>query len=339
MKEPEKKADKALLKVIFAEVIKGFTYAEIPQYGEVCIRHLTNLDSAGIDLIKKQYFERAESKGLPTEKERLKDLNDLGQWTEEQDKYIQEQKKFLDNLYHTRSKLFLERDKADVNKKIRKTEKNLYESTIRKAELLGLTCELYADKKVSEYYIAFSLRHKNGEFLLETKNGRVDLGDMETNEFETIKEIYANKMSNFNSLNLKRISVSPFFLNFYSLCDKNPQIFYGKPIVELTFHQAELATYARSFMNLVENAKNQAPDYLFEDPDALLEYYEGQTSGEEMVESGEGKDGSTIVGATKQELEKVGVKKDENSKDLAKEAAKKGGSLSMQDLMKLHGLK
>ena len=333
------KVDKTLLKVVFAEVIKGFSFAEVPPYGEVKIRHLTNLDSAGIDLIKQKYYSKAKKRGLPTVKERLEDLNHLGHWTSNEENYLKEQKSFLDNLYQTRSQLFLERDKKDVNKKIRLTEKNIYESSMKKAELLGLTCELYSDKKVSEYYIAFSLRNKDGDFLLQTEGGEVQLGDMETREFESVKEIYSQKMSIFNSTNLKRVAVSPFFLNFYSLCDKNPQVFYGKPIVELTFHQAELATYAKSFMSLVENAKNQAPDYLFEDPDALLQYYEGQRTGEELADKGQDKDGSTIVGATKEEMEKIGVKKDKNSTDLAKEAASKGGSLSMQELMKLHGIK
>jgi hypothetical protein len=332
------KLDKSLLKVVFAEVIKGFSFAKIPDVGEVKINHLTNLDSAGIDLIRQKYFLKASEKGLPTEKERLAELNQQGSWTDLDERKLKEQKDFLDNLYQTRSQLFLERDKKDVNKKINQTQELIYNSEIKKIDLLGLTCELYSNKRVSEYYIAFSIRDKNNDFIYKNSSGDVDLGDLETHEFQTLKDIYTKKMSQFDSVNLKRVSVSPFFLNFYSLCDKNPQVFYGKPIVELTFHQAELATYARTFMALVENAKTPAPNYLFDDPDALIAYYEGQSKGEDLIEKGENSDGSTIVGASKEELSKLGVKK-EKGKDLAQEAASKGGSLSMQDLMKLHGIK
>ena len=49
--------------------------------------------------------------------------------------------------------------------------------------------------------------------------------------------------------------------------------------------------------------------------------------------------GSSLVGASKEELQSLGAS-DQNEEfvNLAKEAHKKGGELSMQDLMKLHGV-
>ncbi|NBV98834.1 MAG: hypothetical protein EBR67_04905, partial [Proteobacteria bacterium] len=48
---------------------------------------------------------------------------------------------------------------------------------------------------------------------------------------------------------------------------------------------------------------------------------------------------TSIVGATKEDLKRLGLKEDKTDGiDLAKEAAKKGGKLDMQDLIKLHGL-
>ena len=120
-------------------------------------------------------------------------------------------------------------------------------------------------------------------------------------------------------------------------------MFYGKAIVELTFHQAELVTYARKYMNMMENAKTPAPDYLAEDPDALIEYYEGSRNADHLVDSNSEKDATTIVGATNKEMEKFGLDKQDGQStkkiSLAEQASKKGGSLSMQDLMKIHGVK
>ena len=48
--------------------------------------------------------------------------------------------------------------------------------------------------------------------------------------------------------------------------------------------------------------------------------------------------GSSIVGASREEMNKLGAIDDgEKFIDLAAEAAKKGGSLSMEDMIKLHG--
>ena len=46
-----------------------------------------------------------------------------------------------------------------------------------------------------------------------------------------------------------------------------------------------------------------------------------------------------IVGATDSDMKKMGVEKPKKAQDLASQAASKGGTLSMQDLMKMHGVK
>ena len=96
-------------------------------------------------------------------------------------------------------------------------------------------------------------------------------------------------------------------------------------------------------MNLMENAKAPAPDYLYDDPDALIEYYEGSKNADHLIDSGSDKDETTIVGASNKEMEKLGLNKQEGQStkkiSLAEQASKKGGSLNMQDLMKIHGVK
>ena len=47
---------------------------------------------------------------------------------------------------------------------------------------------------------------------------------------------------------------------------------------------------------------------------------------------------SSIVGATKEDLEHLGVDMKTEGISLEQAAADKGGSLNMQDLMKLHGV-
>lgn len=332
--------DKLILKLIFAEVIQGFSLVNIPTFKEVKIKHLTSLDSAKIDILKEKYFDKAKQKGLPTEQEKLEELNKEGSWTHEDNEKIKELQNYLSNLHQTRKNLFIKRDIDPVDEKIKQAEAKIYRNISRKVELLGLTCDLYASKRISEYYILLSLRNTDDSMVFPIESTENFSNDLDTELFELIKFHYNNKIEKINSKNLKRISISPFFLNFYILCDKNPKNFFGKPIVELTFHQAELANHAKYMLSIIENAKNPAPDYLYNDPDELISFYEGQANSSKVEDMAQDKDGSSLVGATKEDLKNLGIEKDDsNSKDLVKEAAKKGGSLSMKDLMKLHGIK
>ncbi len=54
-----------------------------------------------------------------------------------------------------------------------------------------------------------------------------------------------------------------------------------------------------------------------------------------------GKDGaaSSIVGATQKDLEKAGIDNNSDVIDLSQKAKEKGGKLTMEDMMKLHGVK
>ena len=73
---------------------------------------------------------------------------------------------------------------------------------------------------------------------------------------------------------------------------------------------------------------------MYSDLDALIDWYEAAQKGEKLSAK-ELKDGSTVMGADKQELAAIRSGK-ENVIDLEKEAQKKGGELSMKDFIDLH---
>jgi hypothetical protein len=93
----------------------------------------------------------------------------------------------------------------------------------------------------------------------------------------------------------------------------------------------------------LSEAKHKPADELYEDPEKLIDWLESSKNAEEVLSKNEGNSKKTegaiatsIVGASKEDLEKIG--KDKNSISLHKEAEKKGGILSMEDLMKMHGI-
>jgi len=331
------KVDKNSLKVIFAEVINGYSSLYFKDFPNLRIKHLTNIDSSNIDIFKNHYFEKAKEDGLPNEFDRLEDLNKEKSWTQDDDRLLSTQENYLKNLEHTKSKLFLERDLKDVQKKIEEGEKTVTEKRYKRKDLIGFTAEDYAGKKVDDYYFHFSLTNKNGENYFTVE----EMDELDIEDLQRIKTKYQKKMSAFESVNLRRIAVSPFFLNFYLLCEGDPYVFYGKPVVNLSYFQAEVMSHGRRYKNLIENAKVDPPDYLYEDPDGLLEYLEGTTGTNpaEVSEKSQDKDATTIIGATEADMKKMGVEKPKKAQNMAAQAAAKGGTLSMQDLMKMHGVK
>lgn len=86
--------------------------------------------------------------------------------------------------------------------------------------------------------------------------------------------------------------------------------------------------------------KNKPHPDVMDDPDKLIELYNVGKSADKIKESMENADASTVVGATNEDLERMGLKaptdEPQQGISLAAEAAKKGGKLSMEDLMKLH---
>jgi len=91
----------------------------------------------------------------------------------------------------------------------------------------------------------------------------------------------------------------------------------------------------------LSDTKNQPPEEVAEDPEKLIEWAEANKNAEaHLGDGGAGKEGSatSLVGATKEDLKHLGINTQTEGISLAKAATKKGGSLNMEDLMKLHGV-
>ena len=159
---------------------------------------------------------------------------------------------------------------------------------------------------------------------------------------EELIGVYNKSTKKFQSGSLKRISVSGFFTNLFYLCDDDPFVFFGKAVVGLTFYQIELFGYGRYYKNLIQNSENQPPEEISKDPEKLVEWFESSKSARETLDKSkiEGQEGSatSLVGASKEDLKRLGLDNPNETINLAKKAAEKGGKLTMDDMMKLHGV-
>jgi hypothetical protein len=332
--------DKNKLRILFVDILKGYTIAYYKN-NKLYFKHNTSIDSGDIDHIKQDFIEKAKKNGLPTEEQKEEYLINEKLWSKEKNEEIKKIKFYISGLKQTKSKLFKNEDIDHVNKQINEENIKLFTLIAERKDLLGFTVEDYANKKINEYYMFNSLfRDKDLKHKFFSEE---EFDELENKDLSEILEIYNNLNKDYIDKNLKKIALSSYYLSLFNLSDDNPYYMYGKPIVYLTFYQIEIFGYARYFKNALSEAKHKPPDEYYEDPDKLIEWLESSKNVEEMLNKNEnnqkkteGAIATSIVGAKKEDLAKIG--KDENSVSLHKEAERKGGTLSMEDLMKMHGI-
>ncbi len=335
------KIPKSQLRKIYVDILNGFSQTVDGKFGELYLKHLDVFESQEMDEKNEFHLERAKKNGLPSEKERVEEIIKNGDWSAAKDKEIEENRLFIKNLETTRSKIFLQSEIKKISEEIKKTRDKINKLASEKNDLIGITAESYASKKVNDYYI-FSTLYKDRS--LKSKKFNPDEFDyLDELDILSLSRIHGESIQKMSENSLKRVALSGFFLNNYVLCKDNPFIFFGKPIVSLTFYQTDLFGYGRYFKHILSEMKNPPSQEEMEDPDKLMDKFNIAKNSEGILSKTSGKEGAatTIVGATKEDLKALGLASGEKTGeviDLNKEAAKKGGSLSMQDLMKLHGV-
>jgi len=325
------------LKVTFSEILRGFSLVESEYYGTVRIKHFTNFDSAELDIRNREFYNKAVNEGLPTRKQRVDDLLEQEIWTEKKNKEILSTRSHIAGLENTKKQVFLQAHLDQANKELEIQKIKLIELEHEKEELIGFTAEAYASRRINEHYIYNALKTEKGESLFTNE----EYEELEEKKLVSLIALYNKSVKKFKSPLLKRISVSPFFTNIFYLCENNAHVFFGKPLVNLSFYQLELFGYARYYKSMIENSEKKPPEHISEDPEKLVEWFESTKSAAETLEKSEAKAGehgaTSLVGATKDDLKRLGLDNPGETISLAKKAAEKGGKLTMDDMMKIHG--
>jgi hypothetical protein len=324
-------------KLLYHDILNGYSFYNDSK-DSFYIKHFCLKDLNVVNKRKIEIENKAKRLGLLDEKTQLQNLIDKDSWSKDKENQIDKFKSFIKNLKYTKSKLIVSRDIENMNSQIKENEDKLDILLKERQELLGTTLESYSGKKISEYYVYVSL-YKDESL----KNKLLTSQEFEDLEYEELYALYTKYnigLSGLNERNLKKIALSGFFLNSFYLCDDNPYTFFGKPIIDLTFIQSELFSYAKYFKGILTNSTTKAPDNVLNDPEALVDWYEGSKNAAEVTRNTKSKNseetlGSSLVGASKEDLKKMGMKNTDNI-SLTEEAKKKGGSLSFQDLIKLH---
>jgi hypothetical protein len=241
---------------------------------------------------------------------------------------------FIDSLQKSKSSLVLKSAQDQQTTIIKKEQEKLNKKIQQKKDLLGNTCEEYGRNRAHDFYILQSFY--SDKDLINPLYSEEEYNNLTQPQIGNLIGVYNDVFSAFSEESIQYMILEEFYNPYLSFAEDSMQ-FYGKPFCELTYNQVRMIVYTRIFKNIFDHNEN-IPEQIKKDPAALLDYGSISEHEKEKVQSKfNDSDGSTIVGASQEDYEYLGVKQS-GGISLHEEAKKKGGSLSMQDMMKLSGV-
>lgn len=321
---------------IFKEISQGYSSYFVKSKRRF-IKHQSLNDVVDFDDIYDMNLKKAIKRGLPTEEEILENLKSEGLWEDSDESELESQSFFVESLRKNKKNVYLKSGLEKINNQIKEAEEKLSELKLKKQNLMSNSANRYALNRANDYYIVNSF-FKDDQ-LSEKLYSDHEFEYASTQEVSELIKTYNEFHQRFSENNIKHLAIQQFYKVYYSFSE-NLLDFFGVPVVKLTNFQLNLILYTRIFKNIFDQFDKDLPDRLKEDPDGLLDFANSSETREKMKkELSKNSAGSTIVGATKEDLEEMGIQGREGGESLNKLAKEKGGSLSMQDLMKLNGIK
>ena len=328
--------EQTLFKRIFRDVVRGHSISYY-QKNRIYIRHLGVNEQVDLDDFRLEHLEKAKKRGIPTEKEILNLLNEQKDWTEKDEKEIATQKEFVESLIENKAGLYLQSQLDKQDEVIDEARKKLDKQLAQRKALLGNTCEEYAEKRCIDLYIIKSFyKDSTWKDLVFTQES---FDDLSASELHVVSLIYNEIFTVYSDSNFQKLILEDFYSPYMQCCDK-PIDFFGKATTLLSHYQLRLYSYTMLFKSIFQNSE-EIPFAIRKDPQKLMDWArnpKGREKAREVMEkAGEG--GAGLFGATKEDLESLGVETTgAGTVSLEEAAKKKGGSLTMKDLMKLSGV-
>ena len=323
-------------RLLFRDISVGVSESYVDQ-DLVYVKHFSTHDQVEYNQVYQKHLKKSIKKGVPTERESLDFQIEQGFWSKEDDLFIERQTEYIANLVNSKKALYLKSSIDAHNETVRVEREKLDEKLKQKEEIIGHTAEKFAANRANDFYILNSF-FKDKELEKPVFNYK-QVSELDAETMSKYIVSYNNTSKQFSEANIKLLVLQDFFYIYFPFCE-DPVSFFGKPIVQLTDNQLKTIVYTRIYKNIFERYDN-IPEKIRKDPDALLDFGNASDTAREKAkndltnpEAG----ASTIMGATEEDLEYLGIERKKSDKSLHEEAEKKGGSLSMKDLMDLHGL-
>jgi hypothetical protein len=326
---------------IYSEICRGHSKEYIKK-SYIYFKHPTIAEHFSNYSYYDVFINEGRKKGLQLEKEKIEEAINGGWWTSEKESKINFLQKTVENLFKTRDKLLYASQKVQIEKQIRQNESILITYNKERKDIVGYTLEEYANNKLTEELLIF-FTYKNDKFAERLFSTREEYYNLSDGHVDKIKNAFDSYSQVFNHNNIKKIAACGFFQNLVYL-NEDAYGFWGKPTTECTKYQIDLLLYGKMYKNIVKNyAENgkAVPDEVLNNPDKFVEWVDNQSKDSGLKSRNKKtKEGSNLVssavGATKQDLDKLGVKveKLKGNKSLLELAQEKGGTLEKSDYFK-----
>ncbi len=346
---------------IYAEILAGFSclhtmFLREKKERTYYIKHLKESDYGELESKTSLYESEARESGLLSEKEHLKSFHELEVWTEDDEAHLRQLEKDVDNLQIHIASALVKSQRVPYERELAEKKKKLEDLLPQRNELFTVTVESFVEKKKSEEILRFSF-YNDSEFNTLSFSEE-DYGELTHTEYADLIGSFNKKMAQFSDYHISRLALLPFFINSVFLCKSNPFIYYGKPVVELTTQQSELFSKGMFYKSVLEQGHSPPEEFYNEDLDKLISWYElkskckkgpqeqnwSPSGGGDVKGVGDrAAQGSSVMGATKEEMEEIGktqgmgsLNLNEEAEKLKKELGKE--NLDIYDMAKLHGL-
>jgi hypothetical protein len=318
--------DDNTLRKVFASVINGYTFVD-NDGEEAYVKHFGSREQQELEVHYDRIFDRARKNGLPTEKETMEFLKKQDLWTEKDEEEYVSNEKYIENLEDTRKNLIIPSQLEDLQRDIDKSKEELAEKKAKRNSLLTETCETYARNKSNDYSIFISF-YKD-EKLTEKLFSREEFDELSKNEISDWFEVYMKESELLSIDNIKYLAVSNVFTMYYNILgSKNLYKMIPRNPYDFSFYQLNLLNYCKILNSIIENY-GKIPDKIKQHPDKLLAYAESKNKNKAVVEKGKGKQGFSVMGASRKDMGEMGVSDELSVSPF--ELAKKKGSLTIKD--------
>lgn len=316
---------------IISEILQGVSVVD-SNLGILYFKHLLQEEQREI-LSESSIFEKeAKSKGLLTEQESMDELYSHGMWGDEEENKIKQYQSEIElNQNSMKAQVLPSRIKS-LQKTINELNRKLLKINSEKESLMGLTCEKFVNNKIQKTIVE--------RIIFSDKDFKNPIFDgLYVNEKHKELEIYNLQKNFFQKFDDKNISVAVLsdYFSMYLPFSEDVLGLFGKPLVNLTAYQLKLVSYGRYFLNIFKNSSKEIPENVAKDPELLVNFYQSQKTERTATKSQQGEGGSAYFGANQEDLESL-KSNNERAIDLTEEVKKRGGSLNMQEMMKLHGV-
>jgi hypothetical protein len=326
---------------IYSEIANGYS-KQIINSNVLYFKHPSLTEHFSVYSNYELLLKEARNKGVPTEEEKIKEAIEGGWWTKEKEMEISILRKTITNLTKTKNKLALPSQKEAIEKQLRSREAILLTFLKERQEITAYTAEDYTSQRfIDETILSLTYKNQNLTELYFTAEDYYNLNDR---YIENIKNLYNQYAILFSSQNIKCIAACGFFQNLIYLND-DAYSFWGKPACQCTKYQIDILVYGKMYKNFIKNSAENGQavqEDILNDPEKFVDFVEGatQSANKSKIQNKKSKDSrnmvSSLVGATSDDLKKLGVKTEKlaGGKSLLEMAKESGGTLEKHQYLK-----